>query len=171
MKYTITHTAEWVLLAIITVLLVFTAYKSYKIKGKIETITVTDTIALTDTITNWEPEYVYLSHFDTIKLPVIDTVNDTIIKIDSVLVQIPISIYQYDTVISDTNYRTSLKAVLSGFGVSVDTLCLSTEIIQQQTKNSSKWYNNICPSAGVGFGTGGFGFFVGIGYKIFSIPK
>lgn len=160
MKYTITHTAEWVLLAIITTLLVFTAWKSYTLKEKVEYITTTDTI------TDFAYDTVYFSHFDTVQLPAV-VINDTLIQVDSVYVQIPISTYQYDTVISNTNYRTSLKAVLSGFGVSVDTLCLSTEIMQQQPKNNPKWYNNICPSAGVGFGTGGFGFFVGIGYKIF----
>ena len=166
MKYTITHVAEWVLLAIITLLLIFTAWKSYQLKGKIETITVTDTITLTDTITDWNYDTMYLSHFDTIKLPVIDTVNDTIIKIDSVLVQIPISTYTFDTTITDTNYRTSLKAITSGFAVTMDSLYLNTEIMPQRAKKQP-WYSNICPAVGVGFGTGGFGVFVGAGYKIF----
>ena len=166
MKYTITHIAEWVLLAIITLLLIFTAYKSYQLKHDIETITVRDTITLTDTITDWNYDTMYLSHFDTIKLPVVDTINDTIIKIDSVLVQIPISTYTFDTTITDTNYRTSLKAITSGFAVTMDSLYLNTEIMPQRVKKQP-WYTNICPAVGVGFGTGGFGVFVGAGYKIF----
>lgn len=167
MKYTITHTAEWILVAILGILLCYTAYKSYQLKGKIETITVTDTLTIQDTITNWSYDTMYLSRLDTIKLPVVDTVNDTIIKIDSVLVQIPINTYVYDTTITDSLYTTSLKATVSGFGVSFDSLYLNTKIMRQEPKNTPKWYENICPSAGVGFGTGGFGFFVGIGYKIF----
>lgn len=166
MKYTITHTAEWILLAIITLLLVFTAWKSYTLKDKIEYITVTDTITITDTITDLAYDTVYFSHFDTVQLPAV-VINDTFVQVDSVYVQIPISTYQYDTIISDTNYTTSLKAVVSGFGVSFDSLYLNTKIMRQEPKNTPKWYENICPSAGVGFGTGGFGFFVGIGYKIF----
>ena len=127
---------------------------------------ITDTITLTDTITNWEPEYVYLSHFDTIKLPVVDTVNDTIIKIDSVLVQIPISTTVYDTTITDINYKTDLRAVLSGFQTSVDSVYLSTEIMQQNPKKQP-WYNRLGVGVGVGFGTGGFGVFAGVGYKLF----
>ena len=164
MKYTITHTAEWILLAIITLLFVFTAYKSYQLKDKIETITATDTI--THTITNWNYDTMYLSRLDTIKLPVVDTVNDTIFKIDSVLVQIPINTYQYDTTITDTNYQTSLKAVVEGFAVSLDTLSIHTEITQQNPKKQP-WYGNIVPAVGVGFGTGGFGVFAGVGLKIF----
>lgn len=157
---------EIILTVILLLLLIFTAYKSYQLKHDIEYITVTDTITLTDTITDWNYDTMYLSHFDTIKLPVIDTVNDTIIKIDSVLVQIPISTYTFDTTITDTNYRTSLKAITSGFAVTMDSLYLNTEIMPQRVKKQP-WYSNICPAVGVGFGTGGFGVFVGAGYKIF----
>ena len=159
-------TLDYILFGLILIGLVFIAWKSYTIKNKVEYITVTDTITITDTITDLTYDTVYFSHFDTVQLPAV-VINDTLIQVDSVYVQIPISTYQYDTVVSDTNYTTSLKAVVSGFGVSFDSLYLNTKIMRQESKNSPKWYNNICPSAGVGFGTGGFGFFVGIGYKIF----
>lgn len=166
MKYTITHTAEWVLLAIITALLVFTTWKSYTLKGKIETITVTDTLTIQDTITNWNYDTMYFSHFDTIKLPVFDTVNDTLIKIDSFYVQVPLYGYVFDTTIQDSTYKTVLRACISGFSVSMDTLMLNTQIMPQKVKKQP-WYTNICPAVGVGFGTGGFGVFVGVGYKVF----
>lgn len=166
MKYTITHVAEWILLAIVTVLLVFTAWKSYQLKGKVEYITTTDTLFINDSITNLNYDTMYFSHFDTIKLPVVDTINDTIIKVDSILVQIPINTYQYDTTITDTNYQTSLRAVVSGFGVTMDSLYLNTKIMPQRVKKQP-WYTNICPAVGIGFGTGGFGVFAGVGYKLF----
>lgn len=159
-------TLDYILFGLILIGLVFIAWKSYTIKNKVEYITVTDTITITDTITDLVYDTVYFSHFDTVQLPAV-VINDTLVQVDSVYVQIPISTYQYDTVVSDTNYTTSLKAVVSGFGVSFDSLYLNTKIMQQEPKNTPKWYENICPSAGVGFGTGGFGFFVGIGYKIF----
>ena len=139
---------------------------SYNVGKRHSTNTTTDTITLTDTITDWNYDTMYLSHFDTIKLPVIDTINDTILKIDSILVQIPISTTVYDTTIKDTNYRTALRAVVSGFNVTMDSLYLSTEIMQQNPKKQP-WYTNLCPAVGIGYGTGGAGVFIGIGYKIF----
>lgn len=159
-------TLNYILFGILLVGLVFVAWKTYTLKEKVEYITTTDTITITDTITDFAYDTVYFSHFDTVQLPAV-VINDTLVQVDSVYVQIPISTYQYDTIISDTNYTTSLKATVSGFVVSFDSLYLNTKIMRQEPKNTPKWYENICPSAGVGFGTGGFGFFVGIGYKIF----
>lgn len=165
-RKTMKKVIEYILIAILALLCIFTAWKAYTLRDKIETVTVTDTIRLSDTITQWQPEYVYLSHFDTIKLPVVDTVNDTIIKIDSVLVQIPINTYTFDTTITDSLYRTSLKAITSGFAVTMDSLYLNTEIMPQKVKKAP-WYTNIVPAVGLGVGTGGVGIFAGVGLKIF----
>lgn len=165
MKNTITHTAEWILLAIITVLLCYTAWKSYTIKEKVEYITINDTIQLSDTITNWQYDTVYFSHYDTINTTDVVIINDTVN--DTTYIQLPIYTYVYDTTITDSLYRTSLRAVTSGFGVTMDSLYLNTEIMPQKAKKQP-WYGNIVPAVGVGFGTGGqIGIFVGIGFKIF----
>lgn len=164
MKNTITHTAEWILLAIITVLLCYTAWKSYTLKDKIEYITVTDTVKICDTITNMAYDTVYFSHYDTINTTNVVIINDTIN--DTTYIQLPIYTYIFDTVIQDTNYRTSLRAVTSGFNVTMDSLYLNTEIMPQRVKKQP-WYTNLCPAVGVGFGTGGFGVFAGVGYKLF----
>lgn len=157
---------EIILTVILLLLCIFTAYKAYQLKGKIETITVTDTITLTDTITNWNYDTMYLSRLDTIKLPVVDTINDTILKIDSVLVQIPINTTVFDTTITDTNYTTSLRAVVEGFAVNIDTLSIHTEITRQEVILVPK---QRCWGVGAGlmYGTGGFGLGVGIFYKLF----
>jgi len=127
---------------------------------------ITDTITVTDTIANWQYDTVYFNHYDTLKLPVVDTINDTVLKIDSILVQIPISTTIYDTAITDTSYKTHLKAVVSGFSVAVDSVYLSTEITPQRVKKQP-WYTNLCPAVGIGFGTGWqIGLFAGIGYKL-----
>lgn len=139
---------------------------SYNVGKRHSTNTTTDTITITDTITNLQYDTLYFSHYDTLKLPVVDTINDTILKIDSVLVQIPISTYTFDTTITDSLYKTSLRAVTSGFNVTMDSLYLNTEIFPQKVKKQP-WYCNIVPAVGVGFGTGGFGVFAGVGYKIF----
>ena len=164
MKNTITHTAEWILLAIISVLLCYTAWKSYTLKDKVEYITVTDTVEICDTITNWQSDTVYFSHYDTINTTDVVIINDTVN--DTTYIQLPIYTYIFDTTIADTNYTTSLRAVVSGFDATMDSLYLSTEIMPQRVKKQP-WYTNICPAVGVGFGTGGFGVFAGVGYKLF----
>ena len=134
-------------------------------KGK-NTEYITDTIEVRDTITELKPQYIKLDHYDTVKLPVVDYRYDTVVKLDSVYIQVPISNFIYDTVIKDTDYTTSLKAQISGFLVNVDSIFINTKIMHQELKKEPKWYQRLCPAAGVGYGTSGFGFFVGIGYKL-----
>lgn len=149
MKYTITHIVEWVLLGIIIILFCYTAYKSYQVKQKVEYIT-TDTVKICDTITNMDYDTIYFSHFDTVQLPAI-VINDTLLKIDSVFVQIPIETTVYDTVIKDTAHITHLRAQISGFGTTLDTLTIDTEIMPQKAiLPRKKWYDNF----GVGLGLG-----------------
>lgn len=166
MKYTITHVAEWVLLAILAVLCIYTAYKSYQIKEKVEYITIQDTIKLNDTIVDMEYDTCYLFKKDTVKLPVVINDTTTLVKIDSVLVEIPKYKYKYDTIIKDTAYSTRFSAVIEGFDVNLDSVYLNTIIAPNKAKKEP-WYKNICPAAGIGYSSGGFGIFAGIGYKIF----
>ena len=157
---------DWLLLlmAVLGILLVI---MSNRAKQNVERIiTTTDTIVINDTITNLQYDTVYFNHYDTLKLPVVDTINDTVLKIDSILVQIPISTTVYDTTIKDTNYRTSLRAVVEGFAVNIDTLSIHTEITRQETilvPKQRRWG----VGAGLMYGTGGFGLGVGIFYKLF----
>lgn len=165
MKYTITHIAEWVLFGIIIILFCYTAYKSYQVKQKVEYIT-TDTVKICDTITNMDYDTVYFSHFDTVQLPAI-VINDTLLKTDSVFVQIPIETIVYDTIIKDTAHITHLRAQISGFGTTLDTLTIDTEIMPQKAiLPRKKWYDNFGIGAGIMYGTGGFGLGVGIMYKL-----
>lgn len=154
---------DWLLLlmAIMGVLLVILSHRA---KQNAEHIT-TDTVYITDSITNWKYDTVYFSRLDTVKLPMVQT--DTMSITDSVYVQLPINTYRYDTIISDSAHTSRIQAVVSGFSVSLDTLSIRTELIPQRAKKQP-WYSNLCPAAGVGFGTGGqIGLFFGIGYKIF----
>lgn len=165
MKYTITHVAEWILLGILAILCIYTAYKSYQIKEKVEYITVTDTIKLNDTIVDMEYDTCYLWKKDTVKLPIVVNDTTTLVKIDSVLVEISKYKYKYDTIIKDTAYSTRFSAVIEGFDVALDSVYLNTIIAPQKAKKEP-WYRNIVPAAGIGYGSGGFGIFVGVGYKL-----
>lgn len=126
--------------------------------------TIIDTIQINDTITQWQPYDVHHYRTDTAYLPVIDTILDTVT--DSVFVEVPISLYRYDTIIVDSNYETSLKAVVSGFGVTMDSLYLNTKIMRQEAILVSK-QRRWGIGAGLMYGTGGFGLGVGIFYKLF----
>jgi hypothetical protein len=154
------------LLFALTILGILLVILSHRVKNDVENIiTTTDTIVINDTIVDMEYDTCYLWKKDTVKLPIVVNDTTTLIKIDSVLVEVPISVTVYDTTIKDSNYRTSLRAVLSGFRCSLDTLCMETEIMQQQPKKQP-WYNNIVPAIGLGYGTSGFGIFAGVGYKL-----
>ncbi len=150
MKNTITHTAEWILVAILGILLCYTAYKAYTLRDKVEYIT-TDTITVTDTIIDWKYDTSYVVGYDTVQLPVVDYRYDTIIKLDSILVQVPISTTIYDTTIQDTAHTTHIRAQISGFLVNADSLYLNTKIMHQEPQiPSKKWYENLGIGAGLG---------------------
>ncbi len=158
---------EYVYPIVIGLLIGLCAFLFIKIKETkqdVEYVKITDTIQLTDTITDWQPYYVQIDHMDTIKMPIIET--DTILKTDSILVQIPINTYIYDTTITDTNYQTSLKARISGFGVEVEQVSIHTKITRQEAILVPK---QKCWGVGVGlmYGTAGWGVGVGIFLKLF----
>ena len=131
--------------------------------------TVIDTV--TDTITDWQYDTVFRVDTRVVKLPIHDTttVTDSLWVTDSVLVEVPISRYRYDTTLTDTHSTTRLTASLSGYEVRVDTLAVTTTIEPIIIKETLPWRKRIRPSVGVGIGTNirgeaTAGVFVGIGY-------
>lgn len=165
---------EYILIGILAVLCIFTAWKSYTVKQKVEYITIQDTIKLNDTIVDMEYDTCYLWKKDTVKLPIVVNDTTTLVKIDSIYVEIPKYKYKYDTIIEDTAYNTDnlklmyttrFSAVIGGFDVNLDSVYLNTIIAPQKPKKEP-WYHNIVPAVGLGYGTGGFGIFAGVGYKL-----
>ena len=131
--------------------------------------TVIDTV--TDTITDWQYDTVFRVDTRVVRLPVHDTtrMTDSLWLTDSVLVEVPISRYRYDTTLTDTHSTTRLTASLSGYEVRVDTLAVTTTIEPIIIKETLPWRKRIRPSVGVGIGTNlrgeaTAGVFVGIGY-------
>lgn len=133
----------------------------YKAKQKYnkpaETITVTDTI----TLTNVEFDTVFLTHISTDTLAVTDTtfLFDTINNTYYIPVEVPVSSHIIDTNI-DTNIH--LYESISGYKVNLDSLALEVKPIIIKPEKKFR----IMPALGVGYGTGGWGAFggVGIGY-------
>lgn len=84
------------------------------------------TVYLTDTITNVLYDTVFLVEYKTVKLPIHDTINQTIIRdslrIDSVFVEIPISKFQLDTTFTTDTTVFNLSIRNSGYAVTLDTI-------------------------------------------------
>jgi len=126
--------------------------------------TIIDTVEICDTITELKPQYITISHFDTVPMEVF--INDTVT--DTLLVMLPVEHYHYDSTIVDSNYTTHFSASLTGYKLSFDTLCLSTEIIENKPVPApKKWYDNLGVGCGIMYGTGGWGVGCGIMFKIF----
>lgn len=130
---------------------------------------VTDTV--TDTITHWQHDTVFRVDTKVVKLPVHDTttLTDSLRITDSVLVEVPISRYRYDTTLTDTHSTTHLTASLSGYEVCIDTFAVTTTVQPVIIKESLPWYRRFRPSVGIGLGTtvkgeATAGVYFGIGY-------
>ena len=107
-------------------------------------------IIISDTITNVVYDTVFIDHFETVKLPVVDTVtiiNDSI-WIDSVFVEVPISIYKFDTTFKSDTTQLNLSIRNSGFNVKLDSLSYRLEYTPTKTKKTH-WF--IGPSLGIGY--------------------
>ena len=161
-------TINYILIAILALLCIFTAWKAYTIKDKVEYINTTDTLYITDSIcdTIIAPKYdtTYFNHYDTIPYEVV--VNDTLK--DTLYIPIALNTYKWDTSIVDTNYETNLKLTATGYDVTLDTVILNTNIhYKQPVQIKEKWYNRLGVGVGLMYGSGGAGVGVGIIYKVF----
>lgn len=130
---------------------------------------ITDTV--TDTITHWQHDTVFRVDTKVVKLPVHDTttLTDSLWLTDSVLVEVPISRYRYDTTLTDTHSTTHLTASLSGYEVRIDTLAVTTTVQPVIIKESLHWHRRFRPSVGIGIGTNlkgeaTAGIYFGVGY-------
>lgn len=111
-------------------------------------------VIITDTITNVVYDTVYLERYKTVKLPV-DTlilINDSI-RVDSVFVEIPISIYKFDTTFKSDTTQLNLSIRNSGYSVKLDSLSYSfTYKPTHQKTNFFKDHFRFGAGIGTGFG-------------------
>ena len=112
-------------------------------------------VILTDTIVNVVYDTLFIDHFETVKLPVVDTVtiiNDSI-RIDSVFVVFPISKYQLDTTFVTDTTQLNLSIRNSGYAVTLDTLSYSfTYKPTHQKTNFFKEHFKFGAGVSTGFG-------------------
>ena len=130
------------------------------------------TIIVTDTITNVIFDTVFIKEYKTVKLPTTDTLYIDSVKIDSIFVEVPISVYQLDTVFKTDTTRLDLHIINSGFSVTLDTLSYKftyspTPPVVPKKKHRFGFYigpavgiaydwttGKVLPSVGVGIGVG-----------------
>ena len=115
------------------------------------------TVYLTDTITNVLYDTVFLVEYKTVKLPIHDTINQTIIRdslrIDSVFVEIPISKFQLDTTFTTDTTVFNLSIRNSGYDVKLDSLFYEFKYTPRPPKtNFFKEHFKFGLGAGAGFG-------------------
>ena len=115
------------------------------------------TVYLTDTITNVLYDTVFLVEYKTVKLPIHDTLNQTIIRdslrIDSVFVEIPISKFQLDTTFTTDTTCLNIRIQNSGYDVKLDSLSYNFKYTPRPPKtNFFKEHFKFGLGAGAGYG-------------------
>ena len=112
-------------------------------------------VILTDTIVNVVYDTLFIDHFETVKLPVVDTVtiiNDSI-RIDSVFVEVPISIYKFDTTFKSDTTQLNLSIRNSGYDVKLDSLSYNFKYTPRPPKtNFFKEHFKFGAGVSTGFG-------------------
>ena len=100
-------------------------------------------VIITDTITNVVYDTLFFDHFEIVKLPTTDTtvyyITDTVTRVDSVFVEVPISIYKFDTTFSTDTTQLNLSIRNSGYAVTLDTLSYHFEYTTSKTKRT-QWF-------------------------------
>ena len=155
-------------LILLVVLLYVTSMKYYqKSQEKPETV------YLTDTLTQVIYDTLFVDHFEKVKLPVTDTlilINDSI-RIDSVFVEVPISVYKFDSTFTTDTTRLNLSIRNSGYAVTLDSLSYYFEYTPRPQK-TNYFKDHFRFGAGIGTGYGCFSkqpdVFIGFGiYYVF----
>ena len=125
-------------------------------------------VIITDTLTNIVYDTLFVDHFETVKLPVVDTIIRDSLRIDSIFVEIPISKFQLDTCLTTDTTQLNLSIRNSGYAVKLDSLYYSFTYKPTKINKTKKTHWFIGPSLGIGydFTTGKLVPTVGIGLII-----
>ena len=144
------ETVKTLVIVVLVLLVVFLSVTSMKCYQKSQEKPEPKTITVTDTLTQVIYDTLFIDHFETVKLPVVDTliiINDSI-RVDSLFVEVPISIYKLDTTFTTDTTRLDLFIQNKGYAVKLDTLSYSFTYRPNKTKKIH-WF--IGPSLGLGY--------------------
>ena len=127
-------------------------------------------VIITDTLTQVVYDTVFIDHFETVKLPTTDTItiiNDSI-RIDSVFVEVPISVYKLDTTFFTDTTCLNIRIQNSGYAVTLDSLSYYFEYTPRPQKKTNFFKEHLKFGVGVSSGYGVFSkkpdVFVGVGF-------
>ena len=114
----------------------------------------TKTIIITDTLTQVLYDTVFIREYKTVKFSVTDTLYIDSVKIDSVFVEVPISVYKLDTTFCTDTTNLNIHIQNSGYSVTLDTL--SYKFTYQPTppvikKKRHRFGFFVGPAVGVGY--------------------
>ena len=144
------------LLTVIYILLFFLVNTNRK--SQVTTEKQSQPVILTDTIVNVVYDTVYIERYKTVKLPIHDTINQTIIRdslrIDSVFVEVPISVYKFDSTFTTDTTFLNIMIQNSGFNVTLDSLSYRLEYRPTPIKLPKTNFFKDHFRFGVGIGTG-----------------
>lgn len=124
-------------------------------------------VIIRDTLVSVIWDTVMLDHYETVVLPLTDTLWRDSVRVDSVRVEVPIYRYAYDTTLTTDTTELDLSVRVSGFGVSLDTLAYTLRYTPTTIPEERRW--GIFAGPVVGIGTNGrlcVGFGAGFGVKI-----
>ena len=143
-----------VFILVITNVIFFTIFSIITYR-RVQPVPQTKTIVVSDTLTNVVYDTLFIDHFEIVKLPITDTIVIDSLRIDSVFVEVPISIYRFDTCFTTDSTNLNIMIRNSGFNVILDSLSYHFEYTPTLKKtNFFKEHFKF----GVGIGTG-FGVF------------
>ena len=152
------ETAKTFVIVILVILVVFLSVKSMKCYQKLQTKQPEPkTITVTETLTNVSYDTVYLERYKTVKLPITDTlvyyITDTVTRVDSIEVEIPISKFQLDTCFTTDTTQLNLSIRNSGYAVTLDSLSYNFKYTPRPPKtNFFKEHFKFGAGVSTGFG-------------------
>ena len=144
-----------IILAVIYLLLFFlvnTNRKSQVIQEK-----QLQPVVITDTLTNVVYDTFFLVKYKTVKLRTTDTticyITDTVTRVDSIEVEVPISKYQLDTTFTTDTTSLNIRIQNSGYDVKLDSLSYNFKYTPRPPKtNFFRDHFKFGVGAGAGYG-------------------
>ena len=124
-------------------------------------------VVIADTLTNVVYDTVFFNHFETVKLQVVDTIVVDSLRIDSVFVEVPISVYKFDSTFTTDTTSLNIWIQNSGYDVKLDSLSYYFEYTPTP-KKSNFFKDHFRFGLGIGTGYGCFtrkpDVFLGVGF-------
>ena len=154
-------------IVVLVLLVVFLSIKTNKYYQKSQE--KPETVYLTDTLTQVMYDTIFIDHFEKVKLPVVvDTIVIDSLRIDSVFVEVPISVYRFDSTFTTDTTSLNIRIQNSGYAVTLDTLSYNFKYTPRPPKTNF-FKEHFKFGAGVSTGFGVFSkkpdIFVGVGLQ------